>query len=91
MAGQEAVASVHGPMARSIGDLRLWAETVVNAKPWLKDPKCIEIPWRQVELKTKPKIAVLWDNGEITPTPPVKRALRKVVEVRRKGSHHSTK
>ena len=82
MAGQEAVGSVHGPMARSVGDLRLWAETVVNAKPWLKDPKCIEIPWRPVVLKAKPKIAVLWDNGEVTPTPPVKRALRNVVEVR---------
>lgn len=81
MAGQEAVGSVHGPMARSVADLRLWAENVVNAGPWLRDPKCIELPWRPVELKPKPKIAVLWDNGMVTPTPPVKRALRNVVEV----------
>ncbi|KAK5135972.1 hypothetical protein LTR08_004430 [Meristemomyces frigidus] len=80
MAGQEAVGSVHGPMARSVADLRLWAESVVNAGPWLRDPKCIEIPWRQVVLKPKPKLAVLWDNGMITPTPPVTRALRNAVK-----------
>jgi len=80
LAGQEAVASCHGPMARSIADLRLYAENVVNTAPWLKDPKCIEIPWRQEQLPSKPKIAVLWDNGMVTPTPPVTRALRETTE-----------
>ncbi|CAK1365780.1 unnamed protein product [Cercospora beticola] len=80
LAGQEAVASVHGPMARSLADLRLYAETVVGTQPWTKDPKCIEIPWRQVEIKAKPKIAVLWDNGLVRPTPPVTRALKEVSE-----------
>ena len=36
--------------------------------------------WRSVELKAKPKIGVLWDNGIVTPTPPVKRALKTVVD-----------
>lgn len=72
--------SVHGPMARSVADLKLWCEHVSNAAPWRKDPKCIELPWRQVELKPKLKIAVLWDNGITTPTPPVKRALKTVVD-----------
>ncbi|EME42792.1 hypothetical protein DOTSEDRAFT_173217 [Dothistroma septosporum NZE10] len=80
MAGQEAVASCHGPMARSVADLRLYSENVVNTAPWLKDPKCLEIPWRSVELKAKPKIAILWDNGLIQPTPPVTRALRETAE-----------
>ncbi|KAI7493968.1 acetamidase [Hortaea werneckii] len=80
MAGQEAVGSVHGPMARSLADLRLWAESVVGAKPWLKDPKCIPMPWREVQIKQRPKIAVLWDNLIVTPTPPVQRALKLTVE-----------
>ncbi|WPG97460.1 acetamidase [Acrodontium crateriforme] len=80
LAGQESVASVQGPMARSIADLRLWSESIIGAEPWLRDPKCLEIPWRQVQLKPKLKIAVLWDNGIVTPTPPVKRALKTVVE-----------
>src|SRR6201996_1541451 len=79
LSGQESIGSVHGPMARRVADLRLFTEKVVNAGPWLKDPKCLPIPWRTGELKAKPKIAVLWDNRMVTPTPPVKRALKIVV------------
>jgi amidase len=44
------------------------------------------MPWRSVELKAKPKIGILWDNGMVTPTPPVKRALKTVAEkLRSKG------
>ncbi|KAK3053928.1 hypothetical protein LTR09_005208 [Extremus antarcticus] len=78
LAGQESIGSVHGPMARSVEDLRLFTDNVANASPWLKDPKCIPMPWRSVELKQRPKIGVLWSNGIVTPTPPVQRALRKV-------------
>ncbi|KXT01880.1 hypothetical protein AC578_2155 [Pseudocercospora eumusae] len=80
LAGQEAVPSVHGPMARSIADLRLYTENVIGTQPWNQDPKCLPIPYRNVELKGKPKIAVLWDNGMVRPTPPVTRALKEVVE-----------
>lgn len=82
MAGQEAVASVHGPMARSLPDLRLFAENVTNAKPWTRDPKCIpDLHWRRdVPLKQKLKIGVLWHNGLVHPTPPVRRALLETVE-----------
>jgi len=78
MAGQEAVGSVHGPMARSVADLKLFAQSVVNAGPWRKDPKCMEIPWRPVVLPERLKIAVLWHDGICQPTPPVARALRTV-------------
>lgn len=80
LAGQESIGSVHGPMARSMSDLRLFTDNVSNSEPWFKDPKCVPMPWRSVELKGKPKIGVLWDNGMVTPTPPVKRALKTVVE-----------
>lgn len=80
LAGQESIGSVHGPMARSVADLQLFTENVSNAAPWLKDPKCIPMPWRSVQLKEKPKIGVLWDNAMITPTPPVKRALKAIAE-----------
>lgn len=79
MAGQEAVGAVHGPMARGIADLKLFAKSVVDAKPWLKDPKCVPIPWREIELPARLKIGVLWDDGMVSPTPPVKRALQETV------------
>ncbi|SMR56904.1 unnamed protein product [Zymoseptoria tritici ST99CH_1E4] len=79
LAGQEAVASVNSGMARSIADVRLYAKNVVDSAPWLRDHNCIEIPWRSVELKAKPKIAVFRDDGYIQPTPPVSRALEETV------------
>ena len=80
MGGQESIGSVHGPMARSIADLRLFTDNVANASPWFKDPKCIPMPWRPVELKPKLKLGVLWHNGVVQPTPPVARALKTVVD-----------
>ncbi|CZT21591.1 related to general amidase [Ramularia collo-cygni] len=82
LSGQEAVASVNGPMARSVADIRLWAESVVGTKPWLRDPKCVPgLEWRHNEdARGKVKIGVLWDNGMVQPTPPVKRALKETVE-----------
>lgn len=87
LAGFEAVASVNGPMARSVADLQLWAESVVGARPWERDPKCIELPWRPVQLEKKLKIAVLWHNGMCRPTPPVTRALQKTVEALKSKGH----
>lgn len=88
LAGQESVGSVHGPMAHSIPDLQLWASTVMSKCPWLRDPKCIDLPWRPVTLQPKLKIAVLWDNGLVTPTPPVQRALKEVVaKLKMKGTY----
>ena len=80
LAGQEAVASVNGPMGRSIADLRMWMEAVISLQPWLQDPKAIEIPYRDITLPRNPKIAILWHNGIATPTPPVTRALKSVVD-----------
>ncbi|KAF1993945.1 acetamidase [Amniculicola lignicola CBS 123094] len=88
LAGQEAVQSVNGPMSKTLGDIVLFAKTVVDAQPWLQDPKCLPIPWRSVEKKKKKlKLAVLWDDGMVAPTPPVARALRETVEKLNKAGH----
>jgi amidase len=87
LAGQEAVASVNGPMGRTLEDITLWAKTVVDSEPWLVDPKCLPIPWRTVEPKKKLKIAVLWNDGQVVPTPPVARALRETAEKLKKAGH----
>ncbi len=88
LAGQEAIGSVNGPMSRSIADLKMWMQAVISLQPWLRDPKAMEIPWRDITLNQKPKIAILWDNGIVTPTPPVTRALNSVVEkLMSKGYH----
>jgi amidase len=78
--GQESVNGVSGPMAKTLEEIVLWSSIVVGQKPWIRDPKCVPIPWRSVETNKSLKIAVLWDDGVVTPTPPVARALQETVE-----------
>jgi amidase len=90
LAGQEAVASVNGPMAKTLEDITMYSKAVIDAQPWLLDPKMLPIPWRQVEPKTKLKIAVLWNDGICMPTPPVTRALKETTESLRQAGHEIT-
>ncbi|KAH3907241.1 hypothetical protein HBI56_183750 [Parastagonospora nodorum] len=87
LAGQEAVASVNGPMARTLEDIITYSKAVINSQQWLLDPKVLPIPWRQVEQQKKLKIAVLWNDGICMPTPPVTRALKETVESLKKSGH----
>jgi amidase len=87
MAGQEAVISVNGPMARDLEGIKLFTKSVVDSEPWWMDPKCVAIPWREIEAEKKMKIGVLWNDGMVMPTPPVKRALKSTVEKLRAAGH----
>ncbi|KAL5426941.1 hypothetical protein PMIN06_009817 [Paraphaeosphaeria minitans] len=87
LAGQEAVMSVNGPMAKSLEDITFYSRAVIDAQPWLVDPKCLPIPWRPAERKSKLKIAVLWHDGVVHPTPPVARALKETVEKLQVAGH----
>lgn len=79
MPGQEAVNSVNGPLAGTLQDLELYCRGVLGEKPWLRDPRCLPLPWRTVELAERLRIAVMWHDGMVRPTPPVLRALKVVV------------
>lgn len=87
MPGQEAVQSVIGPMARTLQDITLSTKTVVDARPWIRDPRCLPIPWRDVEVPSCLKIAVMWHDNMVRPTPPVTRALREVFTRLEKAGH----
>ncbi|TGJ84961.1 hypothetical protein E0Z10_g3792 [Xylaria hypoxylon] len=85
--GQEAVQSVNGPMTRSLPDLEYYCKTIVDSEPWHGDPRCLPIPWRRIVMPPKLKIAVLWHDGIVLPTPPVTRALRHTIEKLRAAGH----
>jgi amidase len=87
MAGQEAVPSVNGPLARTLADIIFYTKAIIDSEPWLIDPKCVPIPWRVVELSKKLKIGVIRHDGIVMPTPPVQRALATTVEKLRKAGH----
>ncbi|KAF4455355.1 general amidase [Fusarium albosuccineum] len=56
-------------------DLKAYSKAIVDSEPWLLDPKCLPIPWRDVHLNRRLKFAIMWDDGVVKPTPPILRAL----------------
>ncbi|PSN59488.1 amidase [Corynespora cassiicola Philippines] len=81
--GQEHVPSVIGPMSRNIDSLVSVTKAVIDASPWLADPKVCPVPWRgdtYEDVQRRPMvIAAMRDDGVVRPHPPVARVLDEVV------------
>lgn len=74
-------------MAKTLEDITMYSKAIVDAQPWLLDPKMLPIPWRHGELKKTLKIAVLYNDGICRPTPPVARALNEATDSLRRAGH----
>ncbi|GEQ68835.1 hypothetical protein JCM33374_g2504 [Metschnikowia sp. JCM 33374] len=75
---QEVVFPVLGPLARSADDLDLFMSASISKEPWKTDAEVLPIPWREAaepDAKTL-KIAVIYDDGYVKPTPPIIRGLK---------------
>lgn len=68
--------SVNGPLAHTLDDVELYSRALIGKEPWLHDPRCLPIPWREVQLPRSLKIAIMWHDNMVRPTPPITRALR---------------
>lgn len=75
-------------MGQNLDDIEVFSRAVLAGKPWLRDPKCVPIPWRKIELPEKLNIAVMWHDGIVKPTPPVTRALQATVEKLKLAGHN---
>ncbi|KAH3663521.1 hypothetical protein OGAPHI_004922 [Ogataea philodendri] len=78
----EAVVAVLGPLARCAQDLDLFMKVQADSKPWENDPTIIPLPWRTVAAPaTKDlKVAIMYDDGVVKPTPPILRGLKVAAE-----------
>lgn len=67
-----------GPMCRTLRDVELFMQIVVGSNQYLHDPRIIPFPWTGLStpLPDRPiKIGLMLNDGDITPQPPVLRAL----------------
>jgi len=76
-----------GPMANTIEDLKLFCEVALACRPWEFERSLIPIPWRSVPQPEKMTIGVMWNDGVVTPHPPVQRALREAVRILKENGH----
>ncbi|CAK7891825.1 hypothetical protein CAAN1_19S00254 [[Candida] anglica] len=71
------LASVIGPMAWDLNDLKLVTKLIIDSKPWIHDPKVPPIPWREVtDYPKKLSFGIILNNGETKHHPPIERALQ---------------
>ena len=99
MDGQNSVLSVVGPLATSIGGLRLATKALLSQQPWLHDPLVNELPWRDEQEKEildlvsstgqghKLAFGVLKHDGAVTLQPPVRRAMDIAVKAMERLGH----
>ncbi|KAF4625670.1 hypothetical protein G7Y89_g12495 [Cudoniella acicularis] len=80
-AGAEHIVPTIGPLSTSLEGCKLFIKTIIDAKPWFKEPSLLPFPWKEEDFfeGRKLKVAVLWDDGVVKPHPPVTRALKQVV------------
>jgi amidase len=78
MAGADPIPGTIGPMSTSLSGLKLFMQTVIDSKPWLVEPALIPISWKfsPVSPNQPLKIGIMWNDGIVTPHPPITRALQ---------------
>ena len=69
-------------MTRSLSGVKIFAKTIIDSKPWTKDPFMIRKDWDEDRYNLKEHnggkdlcFAVMWNNGCVLPHPPIRRAL----------------
>jgi amidase len=96
MEGNEIIESVVGPMSHSPESLELFVRAVIDSQPWLYDPKCHPLPWREHEFqnvtssssdKKKLRIGVMSWDGCVLPQPPIRRATNEVAKKLEAAGH----
>ncbi|KAB8298765.1 hypothetical protein EYC80_000940 [Monilinia laxa] len=82
MAGSEHIVPTIGPLSTSLEGCKAFMKTLIDAKPWYKEPSLLPLPWKEEKFfrGKKLKVAVLWDDGVVKPHPPVTRAIKQVVD-----------
>ena len=95
--GQESISSVLGPMANSLSSVKRFTKSIIDAKPWNKDPLAVRKEWSEREYGLEEHgrgvglcFAVLWDNGVVKPHPTIKRALELVKRALEVKGHKGT-
>lgn len=86
--GLESVNSVNGPLTDSLETLEFYCKTIIGNEPWLYDPKVNEIPWRSIKLPSQLNFAILIDDLQVRPTPPIRRGVNQVKDALIQNGHN---
>ncbi|PSN62190.1 amidase [Corynespora cassiicola Philippines] len=83
--GTDGVRSTAGPMATSLRDVALFLKNTMQTQTWKYDSAAVSVPWTNLAPKNKIRIGLALDEGVYTPSPPVRRGLKKAADLLRKS------
>lgn len=83
--GTDGVRSTAGPMASSLRDVVLFLKETMKAETWRYDSTVVSVPWTNLKPKEHLRIGLVLDDGIYTPSPPVRRGLKKAADLLRKS------
>ncbi|KAL1951973.1 hypothetical protein VTO73DRAFT_1122 [Trametes versicolor] len=82
MEGQDSQPSSLGPISGSMSGVKALMRAVIAQQPWLRDPLCVRMKWDEDAYQLAEHgggeqlcFAIMWDDGNVVPQPPVMRAL----------------
>ncbi|KAI0361655.1 general amidase [Trametes cingulata] len=80
--GQDSSPSSLGPISGSLNGIKTFMRAVISKETWLRDPLCVRKKWDEeaylLEEHGRGKklcFGIMWDDGNVVPQPPVRRAL----------------
>lgn len=86
MLGSEHILPVIGPLSTSLGGIKLFMKTLLDAQPWIREPSLVPLPWKTAPQlpgsekgKVKLRLGVLTDDHVVRPHPPIRRAINDIV------------
>ncbi|RVX73688.1 hypothetical protein B0A52_02578 [Exophiala mesophila] len=85
--GWAGIIPVAGPLAHSARDLRLFLQTVIQAKPWKFDYTAVAIPWNPTPVKKSLTIGVIFECPTFPVTPPILRAIKTATKKLEEAGH----
>jgi amidase len=86
MLAQEHIIPVIGPLSTSLEGIKIFMDTIIRTRPWLRQANLLPIPWKDMgelvedDEKTTLRVAILWDDGIVKPHPPVFRAIKAIAK-----------
>ena len=71
-----------GPLSGSLSGIKVFLKSVIAQKPWLRDPLVFRKKWDEDEYQLvdhgggkRMCFAIIWDDGNVVPHPPIIRGL----------------
>jgi amidase len=83
--GTDGIKSSAGPMATTLRDCNLFLKSLMEAETWRYDSTVVSLPWRGLSIGNgkKLRIGLVENDGIYTPSPPMRRALKKTADLLR--------